>query len=161
MTDRSAPPRSPKVGRVTRVPVRPHEEAPRALARRLVPQGAVLGGVAAGTLLVAFRDPGEPGHYPTCPFLLMTGFYCPGCGMMRLVHALAHGDVAAAFGLNPLLFVLLPVLGYLYARWTVLSARGLPMRSALFRPVAAYSFVGVLAVYWVVRNLPFGQALAP
>lgn len=35
------------------------------------------------------------------------------------------------------------------------------MRSALFRPVVAYSFVGVLGVYWVVRNLPFAEALAP
>ncbi|TMR29466.1 DUF2752 domain-containing protein, partial [Actinomadura geliboluensis] len=87
--------------------------------------------------------------------------YCPGCGLMRLVHALTHGDVATAFGFNPLVFVLLPVFGYLFVRWTALAARGMPMRSALFRPVVVYSFVGVLAVYWVVRNLPFAAALAP
>ncbi|TMQ91938.1 DUF2752 domain-containing protein [Actinomadura soli] len=129
--------------------------------RTLLPQGLVLGGVAAGALLVAFRDPNESGHYPSCPFLAMTGYYCPGCGMMRLVHALAHGDVGTAFGFNPLVFVLLPVFGYMFVRWTVLGARGMPMRSALFRPVVVYSFVGVLAVYWVVRNLPFAEVLAP
>ncbi|MFI0406991.1 DUF2752 domain-containing protein [Actinomadura sp. 3N508] len=129
--------------------------------RTLLPQGLVLGGVVAGALLVAFRDPNEAGHYPTCPFLAMTGFYCPGCGLMRLVHALTHGDVATAFGFNPLAFVLLPVFGYVFVRWTVLGARGMPMRSALFKPVVGYSFVGVLAVYWVVRNLPFAAALAP
>lgn len=133
----------------------------RARFRGLAPQGVVLGGAVAGALVVAFRDPNESGHYPSCPFLTMTGYYCPGCGMTRLVHALTHGDVGTAFGLNPLLFALLPVLGYLYARWTVLSVRGRPMRSALFRPAVVYSFLGVLAVYWVVRNLPFGQALAP
>ena len=141
---------------------RPHADPrPRAVARRLLPQGAVLGGAVAGVLLVAFRDPGEAGHYPSCPFLTMTGFYCPGCGMMRLVHALAHGDVGAAFGLNPLLLVLLPVFGYLFARWTVLGARGRPMRSVLFRPAVAYSFIGLLVVYGILRNLPFAQALAP
>ncbi|WP_243719421.1 DUF2752 domain-containing protein [Actinomadura sp. KC06] len=129
--------------------------------RTLLPQGLVLGGVVAGALLVAFRDPNEAGHYPSCPFLAMTGYYCPGCGMMRLVHALTHGDVGTAFGFNPLVFVLLPVFGYMFVRWTVLGARGMPMRSALFRPVVVYSFVGVLAVYWVVRNLPFAAALAP
>ncbi|MFI0484477.1 DUF2752 domain-containing protein [Actinomadura sp. 9N215] len=129
--------------------------------RTLLPQGLVLSGVVAGALMVAFRDPNEAGHYPGCPFLAMTGYYCPGCGMMRSVHALTHGDVGTAFGLNPLMFVLLPVFGYMFVRWTVLGARGMPMRSALFRPVVAYSFVGVLAVYWVVRNLPFAQALAP
>ncbi|MFI0371647.1 DUF2752 domain-containing protein [Actinomadura sp. 1N219] len=129
--------------------------------RTLLPQGLVLGGVVAGALLVAFRDPNEAGHYPSCPFLAMTGYYCPGCGMMRLVHALTHGDVGTAFGFNPLVFVLLPVFGYMFVRWTVLGARGMPMRSALFRPVVVYSFVGALAVYWVVRNLPFAAALAP
>ncbi|TDC61285.1 DUF2752 domain-containing protein [Actinomadura sp. GC306] len=147
---------------MTRVPVHAHEpRRPRPLPRRLAPQAAVLGAAAAGTLLVAFRDPNEAGHYPGCPFLALTGFYCPGCGMTRLVHALAHGDAGTAFGLNPLLFVLLPVLGYLYVRWTVLAARGMPMRSVLFKPVVAYAFVGVVAVYWIVRNLPFAQALAP
>lgn len=126
-----------------------------------MPQAVVLGGIVAGSLLVAFRDPNESGHYPSCPFLLLTGYYCPGCGMMRLFHALTHGDVGTAFGLNPLLFVLLPVFGYLYARWTFLGARGTPMRTVLFKPVVAYSFVGLLVVYWIVRNLPFAQALAP
>jgi hypothetical protein len=147
---------------MTRVPVHAHEDPrSRTLRRRLVPQEAVLGAAVAGTLLVAFRDPNEAGLYPGCPFLALTGFYCPGCGMTRLVHALAHWDVGTAFGLNPLFFVLLPVLGYLYVRWTVLGVRGMPMRSVLFRPVVAYSFAGVVAVYWVLRNLPFAQALAP
>ncbi|HEY8479545.1 MAG TPA: DUF2752 domain-containing protein [Spirillospora sp.] len=145
---------------MTRVSAHAHGSR-RPLARRLAPQAAVLAGVAAGTVLVAFRDPNEAGHYPTCPFLALTGFYCPGCGLMRLVHALAHGDVAVAFGLNPLVFLLLPVFGYLYARWTVLGVRGEPMRSALLRPPVAYAFAGVLVLYGIVRNLPFAQALAP
>ncbi|WP_024936739.1 DUF2752 domain-containing protein [Actinomadura welshii] len=151
---------------MTRARVHAHEHAGptgrRRPARALAPQAAVLGGVVAGTLVVAFRDdPSEPGHYPGCPFLALTGFYCPGCGMTRLVYALTHGHLGAAFGFNPLLFVMLPVFAYLYVRWTVRTAQGLPMRSALLRPAVAYSFVGVLIVYWIVRNLPFAHALAP
>ncbi|WP_240810037.1 DUF2752 domain-containing protein [Actinomadura sp. WMMA1423] len=130
--------------------------------RALAPHAAVLGGVVAGVLVVTFgADPNEPGHYPGCPFLGLTGFYCPGCGMTRLVYALAHGRVGVAFGLNPLLFVMLPVFGYLYVRWAVRSAQGLPMRSALLQPAVAYSFAGLLIVYWIVRNLPFAHVLAP
>ncbi|KAB2367638.1 DUF2752 domain-containing protein [Actinomadura montaniterrae] len=129
--------------------------------RALTPHGIVLAGAAAATVLVAVVDPNRPGHYPTCPFLAMTGYYCPGCGAMRLVNALAHGHAGTAFGFNPLLFLLLPVFGYLYVRWTVLSLKGRPMWSALFRPVAVYCFVGVVAAYWIVRNLPFAHALAP
>lgn len=160
------------MGDVTRAPVpsqehahpygpAPHEPGPGRL-RALLPQAAVLGGVTAGALIVALRgDPNEAGHYPGCPFLAMTGYYCPGCGATRLVYALTHGDVGTAFGLNPLLFALLPVFGYLFARWTVQTARGLPMRTVLFTPPVVYAFVGLLIVYWVVRNLPFAAALAP
>ncbi|MEV4005063.1 DUF2752 domain-containing protein [Actinomadura sp. NPDC049753] len=134
----------------------------RARSQAFLPHAAVLAGVAGGVLVIALRgDPNEPGHYPGCPFLTLTGYYCPGCGMTRLVYALAHGHVGTAFGLNPLLFVLLPVFGYLYARWTFRTAQGLPMRSALFKPAVAYSFVGLLIVYWIVRNLPFAHVLAP
>ena len=129
--------------------------------RELLPHGAVLAGVASASVLVAFVDPNEPGHYPTCPFLFATGYYCPGCGMMRMVNALTHGHVGTAFGFNPLLFLLLPVFGYLYVRWTVLTTRGLPMRSALFRAPVVYGLIGLLIVYWIVRNLPFTHALAP
>ncbi|GAA2158516.1 DUF2752 domain-containing protein [Actinomadura napierensis] len=129
--------------------------------RALMPQGTLLGVVAAGATLVALVDPNQPGHYPTCPFLAMTGCYCPGCGATRLVNALTHGHVGTAFGFNPLVFLLLPVFGYLYVRWTVLSVQGRPMQSALFRPVAVYSFLGVVIAFWIVRNLPFAHALAP
>ncbi|WP_242614087.1 DUF2752 domain-containing protein [Actinomadura roseirufa] len=145
---------------MTGVPVRPRTRG-RGSARRLLAPAAVLAAVAAGSALLAFVDPNEPGHYPACPFLFATGLYCPGCGTMRMVHALAHGRVGEAFGLNPMVLMLLPVFAHLYVRWVARSVRGLPMRSALFRPKVVYGFIGLLIVYWVVRNLPFAHALAP
>jgi hypothetical protein len=130
-------------------------------ARRLLGPAAVLGAVTAGVTLVAIVDPHEPGHYPTCPLLWATGLYCPGCGTLRMINSLAHGHLGAAFGLNPLVFALLPVFGYLWGRWTVRSLRGEPMASLLLRPRVAYALVVVVAVYWVVRNLPFAAVLAP
>ena len=41
-------------------------------------------------------DPNQPGHYPTDPFLAITGLYCPGCGTLRALHALARGDLLTA-----------------------------------------------------------------
>lgn len=121
----------------------------------------MLAGTAGAVALVAAVDPHEPGHYPVCPLLWATGLYCPGCGTLRLVNSLAHGHPAAAFGLNPLVFALLPALGYLWGRWVLLSARGEQMGSALLRPRAVYALAAVMAVFWVVRNLPAGSALAP
>ena len=121
----------------------------------------VTAAAVAAVALVAALDPNEPGHYPTCPFLASTGLYCPGCGSMRMVHALVHGNVGEAFGRNPLAFLMLPLVGYLWIRWTAASARGVPFRTTLLRPWTAWAFGVLLVVYWVVRNLPFAQALAP
>jgi hypothetical protein len=120
-----------------------------------------LAGVAAAVTYVAVVDPNEAGHYPTCPFLWATGLYCPGCGSMRMVHALAHGHVAEAFGRNPLAFLLLPVVGWLWVGWAAAAAGGRPLDSVLLRPRAVWALGALLAVYWVVRNLPFGHALTP
>lgn len=131
------------------------------LARRLRGPALVLAGAAGVVGLVAAVDPHEPGHYPTCPFLWATGLYCPGCGSLRMINSLAHGHGVTAFGLNPLAFALLPLLGYLWGRWAVLSARGEQMRSALLGPRVMYGLVAVIAVFWILRNLPIGSALAP
>ncbi|HEX8006255.1 MAG TPA: DUF2752 domain-containing protein, partial [Trebonia sp.] len=70
-----------------------------ATRRSLAPAGVAAITVAA-TGYVAAVDPNAAGHYPLCPFLAVSGFYCPGCGTLRAVHALAHGDPLAALGLN-------------------------------------------------------------
>jgi hypothetical protein len=110
---------------------------------------------------VAGVDPNQAGHYPPCPFLFLTGLYCPGCGGLRAVHALAHGDVGAALGLNPLLVVMIPLLAVWWADWTVRTWRGLPMREGFRRAAGIWVFLGVLIVYWVARNLPFAAFLGP
>ena len=80
----------------------PEETAGRGSVRALAPVLAVsVAGLAAGALLYVV-DPNQPGHYPTCPFLALTGLYCPGCGALRATHDLLHGDVAGALARNPL-----------------------------------------------------------
>jgi Protein of unknown function (DUF2752) len=122
---------------------------------------AALGAVAAAAGYVAVVDPNEPGHYPTCPFYAVTGYYCPGCGSLRMVHALARGHVAEAFGRNALAFATLPFLAYLWVRWAVAARRGRPLQAGHVRPWALIVFAVVSLVFWVVRNLPAGHALAP
>ncbi len=116
--------------------------------------------VAAATAYVATVDPSLPGHYPTCPLLAVTGLYCPLCGSLRAVHELAHGDLLAALGRNPLTVVGLAVVVALWARWAVRAGRGLPTRLVLPANATPVLLV-VLVVFGVARNLPFGSGLAP
>ncbi|NUP60890.1 MAG: DUF2752 domain-containing protein [Nonomuraea sp.] len=122
-------------------------------------------GVAAATGavfgFVGTVDPNQPGHYPTCPFLWVTGLYCPGCGTLRTVHALAHLDPMAALGLNPLAVAMIPLLLFWWGRWVVRAWQGRPRRTTLAHPAWLWAFIAIIMVYWVVRNLPFGAFLAP
>ncbi|MFC0860834.1 DUF2752 domain-containing protein [Sphaerimonospora cavernae] len=116
---------------------------------------------AAAFVYVASVDPNHPGHYPTCPFLFLTGLYCPGCGTLRAMHALGHADVIAAIGLNPLAVATAPFLAFWWARWTLRSWQGRPARTSLAHPAYLWAFLVAVIVFWIVRNLPFGRFLAP
>ncbi|GGS53555.1 membrane protein [Planobispora rosea] len=129
----------------------------------LAPLGVALA-AGAGVAFVAAVDPNEPGHYPSCPFLVLTGLYCPGCGGLRAVYALAHGDPVAAFGLNPFLVLALPFALLLWGRWAVrswLSRRGGPVPGSGIRPVYPWVLLGLMIAFWIARNLPSGEFLAP
>ncbi|MEU9292977.1 DUF2752 domain-containing protein [Streptomyces sp. NPDC048266] len=134
--------------------------APRSLARRLAAPVAVLGGVAAAFAYVGTVDPNEPGHYPVCPLLRFTGVYCPGCGGLRSAHAFVHGDLPAALGANALAVVGYGLFGVVMLLWLIRALRGVPMRLAI-SPAWWWGIGAVLALFTLVRNLPFGSALAP
>ena len=111
--------------------------------------------VFAGALTyVGVVDPHREGSlFPPCPFKLLTGWNCPGCGGLRMTHDLLHGDLAAAVTDNVFLLVGLPLLG-IWALWR--RHRGQPVMTW---PLGA--LVLVAAVAWtVVRNLP-GFPLVP
>ncbi|MFJ8662977.1 DUF2752 domain-containing protein [Streptomyces sp. NPDC093795] len=133
---------------------------PRSLAWRLSAPLAALTGVAAAFAYVGTVDPNEPGHYPVCPLLRFTGVYCPGCGGLRSAHAFVHGDLPAALGANALAVVGYGLFGVLMALWLIRAVRGVPMRLAI-TPAWGWGIGAALALFTLVRNLPFGSALAP
>ncbi|OBF79667.1 hypothetical protein A5791_10775 [Mycobacterium sp. 852002-51163_SCH5372311] len=103
---------------------------------------------------IGLVDPHNPHSvYPLCPFKLLTGWNCPLCGGLRMVHDLLHGDLAASVNDNIFALVGIPLL----AGWIVLRRR--QGRSLL--PVPATVTVIVLTIAWtVLRNLP-GFPLIP
>ncbi|MFG2866394.1 DUF2752 domain-containing protein [Streptomyces sp. NPDC048338] len=141
-------------------PPLPGAPAPRALVRRLVTPVGTLAGVAAAFAYVGTVDPNEPGHYPVCPLLRFTGILCPGCGGLRSAHAFVHGDLGAALGANALAVVGYGLFAVLMAVWLIRTVRGAPMRLAV-PPLGWWGVGAVLALFTLVRNLPFGSALAP
>lgn len=108
-------------------------------------------GVLLSLLHLYLHDP-ERGGFLDCPFRLLTGLLCPGCGSQRAIHDLLHLRVVEAFGHNALLVLSIPLLGLQWG-WSRLN------RTA--KPLSARNWVvlswAVLAVGWgILRNLAFG-----
>jgi hypothetical protein len=122
------------------------------LSKRSVVAAALL--VAAAVAVLRIYDPASSGIFPPCPLHYLTGFYCPGCGSLRAMHQLLHGNLRAAWAMNPLTCILLPFLTYGLASEALgrVRGRGLPQ---VFLPAASIRVLcGVIIVFGIVRNLP-------
>ena len=98
----------------------------------------------------------NPYSYPLpCIFYSVTGLYCPGCGAGRACYSILHLEFADAFCYNPLMTILLPLIGlYIAARmvdWIITGGNHVD------RKINAKFLTWVLVVvvvYGVVRNIP-------
>jgi hypothetical protein len=88
----------------------------------------------------------------------MTGLYCPACGGLRMVHDLLHGDVSLALHDNTVAIAAVIVGFAAWLNWAVSQWRGRPApgRPAWLSP----AIIAVLAVWMVVRNLPWAPFAA-
>lgn len=141
------------------VPARTGWDGPTRLRRLATPLG-ILAAVAGAFAYVGTVDPNEPGHYPVCPLLKITGVLCPGCGGLRSAHAFIHGDLGAAFSANAVATVGYFLFAVVWVLWLVRAWRGQPLRIRL-APAWWWGIGALLLIFSVVRNLPFGSALAP
>jgi hypothetical protein len=123
------------------------------LRKRGVLAAMLLLGTAAIILLRVF-DPATSGIFPPCPIRYLTGLYCPGCGSLRAMHALLHGELARAWAMNPLMIVMLPFVTYGLASAALLELRGNGLPEVMLPAKWIRAFCVVVVLYAVARNLP-------
>lgn len=115
--------------------------------------------VGAGLLMFHFYPVGDYNFYPKCPSIALTGTHCPGCGTMRGISGLLHGNLSAIVTYNILAAVMLPFLLYnfMLLMWGALTGYRLPV--LYFNAKELYLIAALITLYWIVRNfVPF---LAP
>ena len=103
--------------------------------------------VAALIVLLAMLycfPPEQYAYWPKCLLLQFTGLHCPACGGTRAVAALLHGDLHRSLANN---ILLIP---------SALACLVLGRYPALLkRRSVTWSLVGVIALFFVLRNLPW------
>jgi hypothetical protein len=129
--------------------------------QRLVPLG--LGAplmVAASTTLVCAAiwvgDPTTPnGPLPVCPTKALLGIDCPGCGSMRMLYSLMHGNLMDAARFNALALVAVGLLVWAYVAWTYGRVVGRRIRGWQHQRWSAAVTLTLVLAWFVVRNIPF------
>ncbi len=123
-----------------------------------------IGALALTTVALRLRDPHVGGSWGICPSAAL-GFWCPGCGGLRAVNDLTHGDVASAASSNLLLVGLMPVAVALLAlwAWSRWHGRRTPRLRGRAASVVLVGGLVVVSAFTLLRNLPLpvGTWLAP
>jgi hypothetical protein len=100
--------------------------------------------VVCGAALWAM-NPAVEGPFPPCPFYWLTGLQCAGCGVLRATHQLLHGNIAAAWALNPLYVVGLGLMPFAIVAW---------WRGVLFtKTLHVVLIIAVLVAFTIARNV--------
>ena len=107
---------------------------------------------AAGAVVYFTLDPATCAVFPRCPFYVLTGLKCPGCGSQRALHCLLHMDVIGAMRHNFMLVASLPLLALL-AIGELLRKRRPAFYAALNNARLALTAFVVVALWWIGRNV--------
>lgn len=116
--------------------------------------------VAAATTLACAAiwvgDPTTPhGPLPVCPTKALLGIDCPGCGSMRMLYSLMHGDLPAALRFNALGLVAVALLVWAYGAWTYGRLAARRIGSWQRQRWSAVVTLALVSAWFVVRNIPF------
>jgi hypothetical protein len=121
--------------------------------------GAPLAVAASATLMCAAIWVGDPttpnGPLPVCPTKALLGIDCPGCGSLRMLYSLVHGNLLSASRFNALGLAAVVLLVWAYLAWTYGRVAGRRIRSWQHHRWSAAVTLTLVVAWFVVRNIPF------
>lgn len=106
----------------------------------------VLGTVYA--VLCMFTGIGIP-----CPIKLITGLYCPGCGVSRMCLSIIKLDFQSAYHYNPCLFILSPFIIILFIITVIKYVITGSAKPGIFIDICLYIIIFILISFGIWRNL--------
>jgi hypothetical protein len=88
-----------------------------------------------------------------CVFRKVTGYRCPGCGITGSIMAVLEGHIKTAFGYNPFLWVIGPVILYLLIKGDVRYVKDNTYELNKADTIVTYICLVFAVVFWFVRNI--------
>ena len=93
------------------------------------------------------------GIYIECPIHKLTGLYCPGCGLTRMIKSILLLDFYQAFRYNQLLFISLPFVIFLFVNDLYSEFKG---KKSFYKKIPNYIWIILIVItilYGVLRNI--------
>ena len=90
-----------------------------------------------------------------CPFYTITGWYCPGCGVTRMLFSIINLDFYQAFRYNSAVFILL-IMAIIYWIIKLLFKKDLRIPDYVY-----YILLAIFIIYGILRNIPMFSYLIP
>lgn len=91
---------------------------------------------------------------PRCPFHVLTGLHCPGCGTWRALSAFVQGDWRLAAACNPILCLAVPLLAWEWCRPPASPVQSTAQPERRRFPATSRLVLLVVCTYWILRNVP-------
>jgi len=98
-------------------------------------------------------NPGDTNIYIFCPFHLITGLSCPGCGGLRGIHYLLNGNIREALNYNLLLIIIVPAGGYFLLSNLKILLTGKSLPEIPFNKSFFLIILFIVIAYWILRNI--------
>jgi len=100
--------------------------------------------------------------YIPCIFHEITGFYCPGCGITRMLFSLFKLDFYQAFRYNSLLFISLPFIIFCFL--DIIIKFLFYSDNYFYKRISNrvwYFFIVITIIFGIMRNIPMFDYLKP
>ncbi len=110
-------------------------------------------------LLIIYLLLGNYFHlYIDCPIKKITGLYCPGCGITRMLLSILKLDFYQAFRYNPLVFISLPF--FIFFLLESITTKKEPLYNKIPTKIWVIIII-IFVIYGILRNIPFFDFLSP
>lgn len=114
-------------------------------------------GIAIIILIIIYGklNPENSNLFPKCPFRVLTGYECPGCGSQRAVHHLLNLEIKNAIKANALLVFSIPYILLLVFAELLKSKSKFFMNlyKTLYNSKAIWAVFVIIVFWWIARNL--------
>lgn len=99
-------------------------------------------------------NPNKVDFLPKCPFFVISGLYCPGCGSQRATHQLLNFNFLGVLKNNILYVFGIIIISYHFSILAIQKFSNKEVYNYIYHPKTPIIILIFILLFWVLRNIP-------